>query len=149
MKNFCLMVSFYFVLVVSFRDCWWGVLVFNKSSWLGLFPFLCAMSEPHGSDFSATLIDECTSGQSFSFIDGSDNQFYSVILILTYLNRVYLLRIIPAAVCIPSRKLRVCRLRFARLRIRRGFINLLFGVCKSAKVSPCLFRWQGRSSDCQ
>ena len=35
------------------------------------------MSEPHGSDCSATLIDKCTSGQSFSSINGSDSQFYS------------------------------------------------------------------------
>ena len=34
------------------------------------------MSEPHGSDCSAALIDECTSGQSFSFINGSNNQLY-------------------------------------------------------------------------
>ena len=34
------------------------------------------MSEPHGSGFSAALIDECTSGQSFPSANGSDNQFY-------------------------------------------------------------------------
>ena len=34
------------------------------------------MSEPHGSDCSAVIIDECISGQSFSSINGSDNQFY-------------------------------------------------------------------------
>ena len=34
------------------------------------------MSKPHGSDHSAALIDECTSGQFFSSINGSDNQFY-------------------------------------------------------------------------
>ena len=34
------------------------------------------MSEPHGSDYSAVLIDKCISGQSFSSINGSDNQFY-------------------------------------------------------------------------
>ena len=34
------------------------------------------MSEPHESDYSAVLIDECISGQSSSSINGSDNRFY-------------------------------------------------------------------------
>ena len=76
MENFGLTVSFYSVCVVNFCVCWWGLLIFNKSSGLGLLTFLCAMSESYGNDCSASLIDECDSGQYFSSINGFDNQFY-------------------------------------------------------------------------
>ena len=53
-----------------------GVLPYLISLLGWVSSFLCAMSESHVSDYSAALLDECTSGQSFFSINGSDNQFY-------------------------------------------------------------------------